>query len=181
MPPRGGYGRGPGRGPGMGPGMGGYMGGIPRDSTMGTANQIYDFIKTTSMPPGVARAGGYVKPSGFSFRDIFNRIGLAWDLSFDSKGRTRIGSFIGNFQYLSRNEAKYARFIRMVGELDSRHQKGEIEDELYGQRVMYEAMDYYGFMLRSTVIDEDTYRKNVEEFAASKGIDFSWGSPSMGR
>lgn len=168
--------------PGPGGPMGPFSGGIPANSTMATANQWRDFIKTTRNPEHFSGGGGYVSTQdAFSFIEFKHKLKLAWDLSYHTNGNSRFGSFIGNYQFLGKGQEKYARFTKVVGELDKSLRDGKIEPQHYGNRVMGEAMAYYGYMRDKTVISEEEYRDSVEKFAETKNIDFSWGEPSRSR
>ena len=175
MPPSGG-------GPG-GPGFGPFAGGLPANSTMGTANQLYDFIKTTRMPGPVGGlvGGGYVPSDEFSFIDIYHRIQLARTFSIHSNGASRFRSFIGNYQVLSNEACKRARLDKMVASLDKRRKNREIDDQTWGNRVMYEALQYFGWLKRNTVLTKERYRTEVMEFAEKHGIDFSFGDEAPAR
>lgn len=173
MPPRG-----PG-GPGFGPGFGPFAGGLPPNSTMTTANQMYDFIKTTGAPMRVGAAGGHIfdNPSAFSFIDWFHKVGLAWDLSkYSAAGR--FSSFIGAYQYIGQQPAMYARYKKVTDELDSLYKNGKIEPQEYGRKIMHEAMRYYAFLRDKKLMSEEEYRGCLMLFAQDHGIEFSFGGPS---
>ena len=165
-----------------GPGpMGPWSGGIPANSTMTTANQWRDFIKTTRNPMHIGGGGGYAAPSAFSFISFRHKLGLAWDLSYHTRGNTRIKSFIGNYQFLGHGQERFARFNKVVGDLEKRMKEEKITPQHYGERIMYEAMSYYGYMRDKTIISRDEYYQMVEDFAESKNIDFSWGEEAPSR
>ncbi len=173
MPPRG-----PG-GPGPGMGFGPFAGGIPANSTMATANQMYDFWKTAGPRQHVGPSGGYVfdNNNGFSFIDWFHKIGLAWDLSkFSAAGR--MSSFIGAYQFIGQQPAVYARYKKVTEELDKKYQLNRIEPQEYGRKIMHEAMRYFGFLRDKKMISEDEYRVCLQLFAEEHGIEFSFGGPS---
>ena len=164
---------------------GGYLGGIPSNSTMSTANAVRDFFKTTSHPaPGASVVGGGYLDEGTSFSYIAfgHRLSLAWDLSYDRKGHTRIGAFLGNFRALGGGaQAKKAKFDKVYGELTKARDEGTLDPQTYAERIMYEAMSYYGYLQRIAMIDKEEYYEEVYKFADANGIDFEFEGLSRGR
>ncbi len=182
MPPHGHGGPPPG-GPG---GPGGFSGAIPRNSTMQTAHQMYDFRKTTRRipnEPGLAGTG-YMDSDGFTFLGVWHKIQLARVFSIHRpQGTGRARSFIGNYQYLSHDAAMRARFEKMVTQLKKRYDDFDLDDQEFGDRIMWEADRYFGWLKRKTIIDEAEYREKMTEFANAYGIDYDFGDsgPTRGR
>ena len=179
MPPSG---HGPGAGgPGMGGGMGfgPFAGAAPINSTMATANQMYDFWKTAGPRRYVGASTGYVfdNHDGFSFIDWFHKIGLAWDLSKYSVAG-RLSSFIGAYHFIGQQPAVYARYKKVTDELDKQFRAGKIEPQEYGRKIMHEAMKYFGFLRDKKMMNEEEYRICIQLFAEEHGIEFSFGGPS---
>ena len=173
MPPRGGF------------GPGGPMGGmLPRDTNMGHANQLIDWRRTTGRPPAVpGLAGtGYIPSSSFSLIDLYHRFQLAKTFSIHRPaGVSRFRAFVGNYQVLSHDMSKRARFDQMVSQLSKRRKDGDISDQKYADRIMYEAVHYYGWLKSKYVISEEQYREHVTEFAETHGIDFDFGDEAPSR
>lgn len=159
------------RGGGFEGGAGGFFG---HNYTMRDANVAYDRRRTLGRPEAVGGIAGtgYIPSEEFSFIDLGSRIKLAWDFSHHHKGLSRIGSFIGNFQVLTHNVSRQARLAQMEIQLGKRHTAKEIDDQTYGQRIMYEADRYYGWLRNKTVISEEEYRSHMTAFAEKHGIEY---------
>lgn len=169
MPPRGGHG-----GPPPGGGGGGFF---THNYTMRDANSAIDRRRTFGRPeavPGVSGTG-YIPDEDFSLIDIFHRIKLANILSSHPNGASRFYSFVGNYQVLTHDASKRARLDKMVVQLMRRHNDGEIDNQEYGERLMYEANRYYSWLRRKTVISEQQYREAMIAFAEEHGIDYDFG------
>ena len=166
MPPRG-HGGPP-------PGDGGFFG---HNYTMRDANSAIDRRRTFGRPdavPGVSGTG-YIPDEDFSVIDIFHRIKLARILSLHPNGASRFRSFVGNYQALTHDASKRARLEKMTVQLMRRHKDGEIDDQEYGERLMYEADKYYSWLRSKTVLSEQQYREAMMHFAGEHGIDYDFG------
>ena len=173
---------GPGPGGPGGPfgGFGGFARGVPMNSSMATANQVYDFVHTAGPRKYVGPNGGYLfeNDQSFSFIEWYHQIKLAFDVSRVGSTPERHITFAGAYQYFKKQPAAYARFTKVTSELEKSFGAKQIEPQEYGRRIMHEAMVYYGFLKSTTMINEEDYRYFLMRFADEHNIDLSFGGPS---
>ena len=155
-------------------GMPGGGGMLPADTTVRHYNRLVDWKKTTGNPDRVGGivGSGYVPGDSFSFIDLASKIKLAWMFSYHHEGTSRLRSFIGNYQVLSHNVSRKARLDQMAAQLGKRRNNKEISAQTYGQRIMYEAERYYGWLYSKRAITEAQYKENMKDFAEKHGIEY---------
>ena len=180
MPPRGEHGGPP---PSGGRGASGFYN---YDFGMSEAQSRIDRHRAFGRAPAVGGivGGGYVPKDSFSVVDLWHRFQLARTFSLRRPtGVSRFSAFVGNYQVLSHDACRKARFDEMVSSLSARYKSYDIDAQDYGDRIMYEADRYYGWLRKNYAITDEEYRKAMSDFAESHGIDYDFGDsvPAMTR